>query len=68
MPTFVQREIAATWISVRVVFLETMLDVIRFRFNRDPYAHANIVRNFSTVRFERRDHFDHALLLQHAAF
>ena len=67
VPALVEREIAPAGVGVGVVFLETVADVLGLAFDRDPHAHPDVVGNAAPVGFERRDHLDHALALEHPA-
>ena len=68
MPALVEREVASAGVGVGVVFLEAVADVFGLAFDGDPHAHANVVGDLAAVGVERRDHLDHALALEHAAF
>jgi hypothetical protein len=62
-----KREIASAGVGLGVVFLEAVLDVFGLGLDRDPDAHADVVRDLAAVGFQRGDHLDHALALEHAA-
>ena len=68
VPALVEREVAPARVGVGVVFLEAVADVLGLALDRDPHAHADVVRDLAAVRFERRDDLDHALSFEHAAF
>ena len=68
VPALVKGEVPAARIGVGVVLLETITHIVGFTFNGDPNTHPNVVWNFATIWFERRNDLDHALALEHAAF